>query len=142
MAKVNSYLNFDGTAEEAFLFYRSVLGGDFAGGIMKMGSAPGAENLSDEMKNRVLHVSLPIGDNLLMGSDIVPEMGQKLQTGNSNYISLHTDSRADADRIFTALAEGGEVEMPIEDQFWGDYFGSLQDKFGIFWMINFNEAYT
>lgn len=142
MAKVNSYLNFDGTAEEAFLFYRSVLGGDFAGGIMKMGSAPGAENLSDEMKNRVLHVSLPIGDNLLMGSDIVPEMGQKLQTGNSSYISLHTDSRADADRIFTALAEGGEVEMPMEDQFWGDYFGSLQDKFGIFWMINFNEAYT
>ena len=142
MSKLNPYLNFDGTAEEAFNFYRSVLGGEFEGEIMRMNAAPGTENLSDEMKSRVLHISLPVGENLLMGSDIIPEFGQKLMPGNTNYISLFPDSRAEAERIFAALSEGGEIEMPLEDQFWGDYFGSFQDRFGIFWMINYNEAYS
>lgn len=139
MPKLNPYLNFDGTAEEAFNFYKSVFGGDFAGEIHKMGNAPGTENLSEEEKNRVMHIALPIGNDLLMASDIVPGFGQTLTVGNNNYVSIFPDSRDEADRIFKGLSEGGNIEMPIEDQFWGDYFGSFQDKYGVHWMINYNE---
>ncbi|WP_312075771.1 VOC family protein [Chryseobacterium sp.] len=142
MAKLNSYLNFDGKAEEAFNFYKSVFGGEFLGEIYKMGNAPGTENLSEEEKNRVMHVALPIGGDLLMGSDIVPSFGQSLIVGNSNYVSVFPDSREEADRLFNGLSDGGNIEMPIEDQFWGDYFGSFQDKFGVYWMINYNDEYT
>ncbi|WP_114790901.1 VOC family protein [Niabella yanshanensis] len=140
--KLNPYLNFDGNAEEAFSFYKSVFGGEFAGGIMKMSSAPGTENLPDEEKERVMHVSLPLDNNqTLMASDIVPSMGHKLTQGNNVYLSLHPDSKEEADKLFNALAEGGKVEMPMEDQFWGDYFGSLVDKFGIGWMVNYNPNF-
>jgi PhnB protein len=139
--KVNPYLNFDGQAEEAFIFYKSVFGGEFTGN-MKMKDAPGTENLTESEKNRTMHVSLPIGkDNLLMGSDILPSMGHKLTKGNNNYISLHPESKAEADRLFNGLSEGGVIEMAMADQFWGDYFGSFIDKFGICWMINFNPQY-
>lgn len=103
-----------------------------------MGNAPGTEGLSEEEKNRVMHIALRVGNDLLMASDIIPSMGHKLIVGNNNYISLFPDSREDADRIFNALSEGGVVEMPMEDQFWGDYFGSFVDKFGVNWMINYN----
>jgi len=139
MPKLNPYLNFDGKAEEAFTFYQSVFGGEFVGGVMKMGNAPGNENLPDEDKNRVLHIALPIGKDLLMASDIVPSMGQKLNQGNGNYISIFPESREEADRIFNTLSVDGEIEMPMEDQFWGDYFGSFKDKFGVCWMINFSK---
>lgn len=142
MAKLNSYLNFDGTAEEAFRFYKTVFGGEFAGEIHRMGTAPETENLSDDDKNRVLHIALPVGGDLLMGSDIIPAFGQSLTLGNSNYISVFPDSREEADRIFKGLSDGGKVEMPMEDQFWGDYFGSFQDRYGIYWMVNYNEEYT
>lgn len=140
--KLNPYLNFDGNAEEAFNFYKSVFGGEFAGGIMRMNSAPGTEGLPDDEKERVMHVSLPLDNNqTLMASDIVPSMGHKLNRGNNVYLSLHPDSKEEADRLFNALAEGGTVEMPMEDQFWGDYFGSLVDKFGIGWMVNYNPNF-
>ncbi|HMR82063.1 MAG TPA: VOC family protein [Niabella sp.] len=138
MPKLNPYLNFDGKAEEAFTFYKSVFGGEFLGEVYKMGTAPGCENLSEDSKNRVMHIALPIGNDLLMASDIIPEMGQNLVEGNNNYISVFPESREEADRLFTALSEGGTVEMPIEDQFWGDYYGSLTDKYGVKWMINYN----
>lgn len=139
--KVNPYLNFDGNAEEAFTFYKSIFGGEFIGnGAMKMGDAPGTEKFTEEEKKRTMHVSLPLGDQLLMASDIVPSMGHKLTKGNSVYLSLHPDSKEEADRIFNALAEGGNVEMSMADQFWGDYFGSLSDKYGVYWMINYNPA--
>jgi PhnB protein len=138
MPKLNPYLNFDGKAEEAFNFYRTVFGGEFVGGVHKMGNAPGTENLSDEEKNRVMHIALRVGGDLLMASDIVPSFGQNLTVGNNNYVSIFPDSREDADRIFKALSEDGNIEMPLEDQFWGDYFGSFQDKFGVYWMINFS----
>lgn len=138
MAKLNPYLNFDGTAEEAFTFYKSVFGGEFVG-AHKMGNAPGTENLSDEEKNRMMHISLRIGGDLLMASDIVPSFGQTLTVGNNNYISVFPESKEEADRIFNGLSQGGIVEMPMEDQFWGDYFGSFRDKFGVYWMINYNE---
>ena len=139
MAKLNPYLNFDGTAEEAFKFYQSVFGGEFVGGVMKMGNAPGTENFSEEEKNRVMHIALPIGKDLLMASDTMPSIGQTLTQGNGNYISIFPESREEADRIFNALSAGGEVEAPMEDQFWGDYFGSFKDKFGVYWMINFSK---
>lgn len=139
MAKLNSYLNFDGTAEEAFNFYRSIFGGEFLGGIHKMNSVPGMGELSEDSANRVMHVSLPIGNDLLMGSDIIPEMGQALIKGNTTYVSIFPESREEAERIFNALSEGGEIEMPLEDQFWGDYYGSFMDKFGIGWMVNYSD---
>ena len=139
--KVNPYLNFDGQAEEAFNFYKSVFGGDFSG-KMKMEEAPGGDELPPEEQNRLMHISLPIGkDIILMGSDIFPSMGQTLKVGNNLYISLHPESKEDADKLFNNLSAGGEIEMPMEDQFWGDYFGSFIDKFGIGWMINFNPEY-
>lgn len=140
MPKLNPYLNFDGKAEEAFTFYKSIFGGEFIGAIHRMGNAPGTENLSEEEKQRVMHIALPIGNDLLMASDIIPSMNQQLTVGNNNYISVFPDSRQQADEYFKALSEGGKIEMPLEDQFWGDYFGCLADKFGVYWMINYNEA--
>ncbi|MEH7888448.1 VOC family protein [Elizabethkingia meningoseptica] len=139
MPKLNSYLNFDGKAEEAFNFYKSVFGGEFLGEVHKMGNAPGTENLSEEAKNRVMHIALPVGGDLLMASDIVPEFGQSLQLGNNNYVSIFPDSREEADRLFKGLSEGGTIEMPLEDQFWGDYFGCFTDKFDVKWMINYSN---
>ncbi len=137
MAKLNPYLNFDGTCEEAFRFYKVVFGGEFLGDVHKMKDIPGTE-IPEEAKNRIMHVALPVGNDLLMGSDVFP--GQPFVQGNNNYISLFPESREEADRLFGALSEGGEVEIPMADQFWGDYFGSLKDKFGVYWMINYNSA--
>ena len=143
MAKINPYLNFDGNTEEAFNFYKSVFGGEFMGGIMRMGQAPGMENIAENEKDRVMHVSLPIlGGYMLMGSDILPSFGHKLAIGNNAYISIHPDSREEADRIFNELSAGGEIEMPMENQFWGDYFGSFKDKYGVCWMINYNKEFV
>lgn len=136
--KTNPYLNFDGQAEEAFSFYKSVFGGEIT--AMKTSDVPDADKFPKEEQNRIMHISLPIGkDTILMASDIMPSMGQTLKKGNNLYISLHPESKEEADRIFNGLSEGGEIEMPIEDQFWGDYFGSFTDKFGVMWMVNFND---
>lgn len=141
--KLNPYLNFDGQCEEAFNFYKKVFQTEFIEfGIMKFGDMPPSEDmppLPDELKNRVMHVGIKVGDETLMGSDTMPGMGKPFAKGINSYISIHPDSREEADRIFNELSEGGEVEMPMEDQFWGDYYGSLIDKFGTPWMINYNE---
>lgn len=139
--KLNPYLNFDGQCEEAFNHYKNVFGGEFAGqGVMRLGDMPPSDEfqLPDDMKNRVMHVSLPIGDEILMGSDTMPGMGKPFQKGINSYISIHPESREEADRIFNQLSDGGEIEMPMQDQFWGDYFGSLVDKFGTPWMVNYH----
>lgn len=133
--KLNPYLNFDGNAEEAFIFYQSVFGGELF--LQRMSNAPGTDYLPDDEKNRVMHVSIPIGDGqFLMASDCLPSAGHVLNVGNNNYISITPDSREEADRIFQGLSKGGTVEMPMADMFWGDYFGSFVDKFGVCWMIN------
>lgn len=141
MKLLNPYLNFDGQAEEAMTFYKSVFGGEFMSpGIMRAGDVPGMGKLPEEEKNRVMHISLPLKNGqVIMASDIMPSMGQQLKVGNNNYISVHTESREEADQYFNALSQGGEIEMPMEDQFWGDYFGSFKDKFGISWMFNYHE---
>lgn len=133
---LNPYLNFDGNAEEAFRFYHAIFGGEFF--IQKMGDSPGTENLPENEKNRAMHVAVSIGNNQhLMASDCLPSAGHVLNQGNNNYISITPDSRDEADRLFNGLSAGGNVEMPMADMFWGDYFGSFVDKFGVCWMINF-----
>ncbi|MEK7673207.1 MAG: VOC family protein [Patescibacteria group bacterium] len=131
---MNIYLNFDGQTEEAFNFYKSVFGGEFKS-MQRMKDAPGAEKLSPEEQNFIMHCALPIGNNQLMGTDIIKSQGHTLTVGTNVNVSINADTEDDAKKIFTKLAEGGKIEMPIEKAFWGDLFGSLKDKFGIQWMI-------
>lgn len=134
---MHPYLNFSGQAEEAFNFYKSIFGGEFIA-LIKMSDTPGAEGLAEEEQNLVMHVALPIHENLiLMASDCVPSEGHVLHKGNNMYISINPESREEADRLFNGLSVDGEIEMPLADQFWGDYFGSFKDKYGICWMVNF-----
>jgi PhnB protein len=134
--KINPYLNFNRNALEAFQFYQSVFGGELL--VQKMSEAPGAEVFPENEQDLVMHVSLPIGDGqFLMASDCFESQGQTLIIGTNNYISLSPDSREEADRIFNGLSAGGDIEMPMADMFWGDYFGSFKDKYGVCWMINY-----
>lgn len=143
MSRVSIYLNFRRETEEAFMFYKSVFGTEFQGGIHRMGQVPPQEGqlpLSDADKNLVMHVSLPIlGGFMLMGTDAPESMGFTLTQGNNVYINLESDTRAETDTLFAALSEGGKIEMPLQEMFWGDYFGSLTDKFGVKWMFNCTE---
>ena len=140
MARVSIYLNFPRETEQAFLFYKSVFGGDFTGGIRRFGDMPApadAPPMAEADRNLVIHVELPlIGGAVLMGTDAPPSMGFAVNPGNNVYINLEPDTRAEADRLFNGLAAGGTVEQPLADAFWGAYFGSLTDKFGIRWMVN------
>ena len=143
MARVSTYLNFSRTTEEAFNFYKSVFGTEFEGAIDRMGDVPpqeGQPELSEDDKNLVMHVQLPIlGGHMLMGTDAPESMGFKLNQGNNVYINLEPDTRTETDELFKTLSEGGEVEVPLQVMFWGDYFGSLVDKFGVQWMFNCTE---
>lgn len=144
MAVVSTYLNFDKQTEKAFTFYKSVFGTEFLGqGIMRFKDIPPSENmppLPESDLNLVMHVALPIlGGHLLMGTDAPEPMGFKVKQGNNFYISLSPDSREETQRLFAALREGGIVEQELQDMFWGDYYGSLRDKFGIQWMFNYQD---
>ena len=143
MATVSTYLNFAGNTEEAFNFYKKAFRSEFTGPIQRMGSVPSAPDmpkLSEAEKNLVVHVALPIlGGHLLMGTDAVESMGQKLTFGNNVSINLMPDTRAESERLFQELSAGGTVNMPLQDMFWGDYFGALTDKFGVLWMVNCSE---
>lgn len=140
MARTSTYLNFAGKTEEAFTFYASVFGTQFAGPIMRMKDVPpwpGMPELTEKEKNYVMHVALPIlGGHMLMGTDTIESMGQKLVMGNNVSITLEPDTRKEADELFRKLSEGGKVEMPMQEMFWGDYFGSFEDKYGVRWMID------
>jgi PhnB protein len=140
MARVSTYLNFPRTTEAAFEFYRSVFRTDYLGPIARfrdMPAAPGQPPLAAEDENLVLHVELPIlGGHVLMGTDASKSMGFTVTSGNNVYINLEPDTRPETDRLFAALAAGGAVEMPLQEMFWGGYFGSLTDRFGIRWMFN------
>lgn len=141
MTTVNVYLNFDGNCEEAFNFYKLVFGGEFSylGRFGEMPKKEGAPEMPKEMSQRIMHVALPISkETVLMGSD-TSDMGPKRVEGNNFGISINTDSKEKADELFSKLSSGGKVTMPMEDMFWGDYFGMLEDKFGINWMISFNK---
>lgn len=141
MARVSTYLNFPRCTEEAFLFYRSVFGGEFAGaGIARMGDVPYSGEgpvVAEADRNLVMHVELPIlGGHSLMGTDAPESMGFALVQGNAVHISLEPDTREDAVRLFGVLSEGGTVTMPLQDMFWGAYYGSCTDRYGVQWMFN------
>ena len=141
MATINPYLTLDGTCEEAFNFYKSVFGGEFTY-LSKFGEMPPQEGmppLSDEVKNRILHISLRISpDTILMGSDFIPGTHQQI-IGNNISISIDTKSQVEAGQIFNGLAAKAKITMPLEETFWGAYFGMLTDDFGINWMVNYDD---
>ena len=143
MSRVSTYLNFVRNTEEAFNFYKSVFGGEFDGGINRMGEVPsqeGAPAMNEEDKKLVMHVALPIlGGHMLMGTDAPESMGFKLVKGDNVHINLEPDTLTEATKLFDALSVGGVVSMPLQKMFWGATFGSFTDKFGVNWMINYQE---
>lgn len=140
MAQINPYLNFNGNTEEAFNFYRSVFGGDFMGGqIMRYTDMPETDKMPESDRNKVMHVALEIGEgSYLMGTDTVESIGQKTTFGDNCQIIISPDSREEADRLFAGLSAGGKVELPMQDMFWGAYYGAFADKFDVKWMIHFD----
>lgn len=140
MTTTNTYLNFNGNCEEAFNFYKSVFGGNFTY-LGRFGEMPSSEdyNVPETDKNKVMHVSLPIGSSVLMGSDVGGEWAPTFKQGNNFAVSISAHNKEEADRIFNFLSSGGQITMPLMDTFWGDYFGMLTDKFGINWMMSYNK---
>ena len=143
MAKTSTYLNFPGQTEEVFNFYKSIFGGEFCGGgIMRFGDIPAQEGnppMAEDVKNLIMHIELPIlGGHILMGSDAPESMGFHVQFGNNVYLNLDADTREETLRLFKALSDGGKIEMDLQDVFWGAYFGSCVDKYGINWMVYCN----
>ena len=143
MSKVSTYLNFPRCTEEAFNFYKTVFKSEFAGPVFRFNEIPasvGLPPLPEEDKNLVMHVGLPIlGGHMLMGTDAPDSMGFKLSSGNNVYINLEPDTRDETRRLFHALSEGGTVEQELQDMFWGDFYGSCKDKFGVQWMFACSE---
>ena len=143
MVVINPYLNFNGNCEEAFNHYKAIFGGEF-GYVGRYNEMPADSDhqIPQDQQNRIMHISLPLTkDNMLMGSDSGGEWANDIKVGNNISVSINTDSKEEADRIFNALAEGGQVTMPMGNTFWGDYFGMCVDKFGINWMMSFNENF-
>ena len=137
MAILNPYLNFNGTTEEAFNFYRSVFGGEFTV-LQRFSQTPEADTIAKEYQNKIMHVSLPVGNgNVLMGTDAIAGMGHTLTMGNNVQLSLQAESRDEVDTFFAGLSQGGIVEMAPQEMFWGAYFAMWKDKFGVKWMANF-----
>ena len=132
---ISIYLHFNGNCREVFEFYRSIFGGDFEM-ISTFRDGPSDMGIPEEELDQVMHVSYPIGSSVLMGSDVPIQFAPPVKQGSNFSVSYTPSSREEADMLFTKLSEGGQVTMPMEDQFWGDYFGSCVDKFGISWQIN------
>lgn len=141
MALINPHINFNGNAEEAFNFYKSVFGGEFAK-IIRFREISGTEHpISESEANKIMHIALPIGKNILMANDVPESMGRVNENENRSKISVSAESREEADKLFRGLSAGGDVEMPIGDSPWGSYFGMFRDKFGIEWMVDFDPNY-
>ncbi len=144
MARVSFYVNFPGNTEDALNFYKGVFRTEFIGGIQRFGDIPTMEGmppLSEQDKKLIIHAEIPLlGGHVLMATDAAESMGFKVATGNNMHINLEPDSRDEAKRIFDELSDGGTISMPIQDMFWGAYFGSFTDKFGINWMVNYTPA--
>ena len=140
MAQINPYIHFNGNAEEAFTFYRSVFGGEFAA-ISRFKDLSFTEHpFSASEANKIMHIALPIGRcSVLMGSDTPEFMGKHNENENRSKIAIRTESKEEADQLFHGLSAGGTVEMPIADSPWGSYFGMFRDKYGIEWMVDFDK---
>jgi len=144
MARVSTYLNFPRNTEEAFNFYKSIFGGEFSGaGVGRFKDIPPAEGMpqiAEEDKNLIMHIELPIlGGHILMGTDAPESMGFNVNFGNNTYINLEPDTKAETKKLFDALSVDGKVTMELQEMFWGAYFGSCTDKFGVQWMFNCTE---
>ena len=138
MAVINPHINFNGNAEEAFTFYRSVFGGEFANIVRFKDIVSPGQPIADKEANKIMHIALPIGKNILMGNDVPESMGQVNERENRSKISISAESREEADKLYNGLSAGGDIEVPIEDSPWGSYFGMFRDKYGIEWMIDFD----
>jgi len=142
MAQINPYINFNGNAEEAFTFYKSVFGGEFAI-IMRFKDLASAEfPVAEHEANKIMHIALPIGKSVLMANDVPESMGRTNENENRSKISVSAESKEEADHVFNGLSEGGQIEMPIGDSPWGSYFGMFRDKYGIEWMVDFDPKYN
>ncbi|MDQ3142362.1 MAG: VOC family protein [Bacteroidota bacterium] len=138
MISINPYLNFNGNTEEAFHFYKSVFGGEFIT-LQRFKDTPEGDKLPLSDQDKIMHIALPLGSGtILMATDVLESMGQTLNPGNNFSISIDTQSKEEAEKYYHRLSEGGIIEMPLEDAFWGAYFGMFSDKFGIQWMINYD----
>jgi PhnB protein len=139
MAQINPHINFNGNAEEAFNFYKSVFGGEFVN-IMRFRDLSSPEfQVGEDDANKIMHIALPIGKNLLIANDVPEILGRVNENENRSKISISTESKTEADKLFYGLSEGGEIEMPISDSPWGSYFGMFRDKFGIEWIVEFDQ---
>ena len=136
MATVNTYLNFNGNTEEAFNFYKSIFGGEFIT-VQRYKDSPGCDEMKTEDLNKLMHIALPVGGNILMGTDITEPM-PKVIFGTAVSLSVDAESEEEARKLYNGLVEGGKATMPLEKAFWGAFFGMLTDKFGIHWMINYD----
>lgn len=139
MASINPYIHFNGNAEEAFTFYKSVFGGEFATMVrfkdMNFEGGPDLEKEAD----KIMHIALPIGKHsVLLGSDTPEQLGRHNERETRSKISINAESREEADHIFNGLSKGGQIEMPMEESPWGMYFGMFRDQFGIEWMVSFD----
>lgn len=141
MANINPHINFNGNAEEAFNFYKSVFGGEFAK-IMRFKDLASAEfPVPEHEANKIMHIALPIGNSVLMANDVPEILGQTNENENRSKIVISAESKEEADKLFNGLSAGGQVEMPISDSPWGSYFGMFRDKYGIEWMVDFDTNY-
>ncbi len=138
MATINPSINFNGNAEEAFNFYKSAFGGEFAT-VARFKDMATAENpVGDEDAEKIMHIALPIGGNVLMGNDVPSFMGRTNENENRSKISINCESKEEADKLFNALSAGGAVEFPMGDSPWGSYFGMFRDKYGVEWMVDYS----
>jgi PhnB protein len=138
MIAVNPYLNFPGTTEEAFNFYKSVFGGEFIN-VQRFKDTPEADKIPAGEADKLMHIALPVGPNtILMGTDALESMGQKLSFGNNMHLTLGVSTKEEADRLFAGLSAGGKITVPMSDMFWGAYFGMFTDKYGVQWMISYD----
>jgi PhnB protein len=141
MALINPHINFNGNAEEAFTFYKSVFGGEFAK-IMRFKDLASEEfKVAAHDENKIMHIALPIGPNVLMANDVPEFMGKTNENENRSKIVISAESKEEADKLFNGLSAGGTIEMPISDSPWGSYFGMFRDKYGIEWMVDYDPNY-
>ena len=142
MAQINPHINFNGNAEEAFTFYKSVFGGEFAI-IMRFKDLSSPEfPVAENEANKIMHIALPVGKNVLMANDVPESMGKTNENENRSKISISAESKEEADRLFNGLSVGGQIEAPIGDSPWGSYFGMFRDKYGIEWIVDFDPKYN
>ena len=141
MAQINPHINFNGNAEEAFTFYKSVFGGEFVKVMRFKDLASDEFPVAEHEANKIMHIALPIGKtNMLMANDVPEIMGKTNENENRSKIVISAESKAEADKLFNGLSVGGQIEGPIGDSPWGTYFGCFRDKYGIEWIVEFENS--